>query len=70
MRVPKIPNYSNKNFAAFTAYDICIQWETLTRRLCAFSEVTYCSAELTADLAHDRQLLLSQKHVIVMSQII
>jgi len=42
--------------------------KTLTLRLCALSELTYCSAEdieLAADLAHDRQFLLSQKHVTV-----
>jgi len=48
-----------------------LKWETLTRRLCALIEPTHLivsleDEELTTDLAHDRQLLLSQKkHVMV-----
>ena len=42
--------------------------ETLTRRLCALIELTHWSLkdkELTTDLAHDMQMLLSHKHVMV-----
>jgi len=45
-----------------------LKWETLTRRLCTLIELKHCFLEykeLTTDLTHDRQLLFSQKYVMV-----
>jgi len=60
------PNEINVGVSQFRS----LKSETLARRLCALIELTCCFAvrlKTTTDLAHDRRLLLRQKHVMVKS---